>query len=136
MEKIQWSENFSVGVEKLDKQHQQIIGMLNRLISTPEAQDAHSEEITDILTVMTRYALEHFKTEEKLMMAHGYPGLEEHRLDHIAYRRKAIDFSTAASVGVESVPQILVAFLFDWWTHHILDEDMKFKPFFAEKGVK
>ena len=37
MEKIQWSEKFSVGVEKLDKQHQQIIGMLNRLISTPEA---------------------------------------------------------------------------------------------------
>ncbi len=135
METIQWSEEFSVGVEKLDQQHRQIIGMLNRLISTPEAQDTHSETISDILTAMTRYSLEHFKTEEGLMKAHGYPELEEHRQEHIAYRKKAIDFSTATSLGVESVPQILVSYLSEWWTHHILDEDMKYKPFFAKKGV-
>ena len=133
METIQWSEEFSVGVEKLDQQHQQIIEMLNRLISTPEARDANSETISDILTAMTRYSLEHFKTEENLMREHGYPGLEEHRQEHIAYRKKAIDFSTATSLGVESVPQILVAYLSEWWTHHILDEDMKYKPCFAEK---
>jgi hemerythrin-like metal-binding protein len=135
METIQWSEKFSVGVEKLDQQHRQIVGMLNRLVSTPEANDTLSETISDILTAMTRYSLEHFKTEESLLKEHGYPGLEEHRQEHIAYRKKAIDFSTATSLGVESVPQILVAYLLDWWTHHILDEDMKYKPFFAKKGV-
>jgi hemerythrin len=136
METIRWSDKYSVGVKKLDEQHKQIIGMLNRLVSTPEAKDARSETITDILTTMTRYALEHFKTEEKLMKAHGYPDLEEHREEHVAYRRKAIDFSTASSLGVESVPQILLTFLFEWWTHHILIEDMKYKAFFAEKGVR
>ena len=136
METIRWSDKYSVGVKKLDEQHQQIIGMLNRLVSAPEAKDAGSETITDILTTMTRYALEHFKTEEKLMQAHGYPDLEEHREEHVAYRRKAIDFSTASSLGVEATPQILVTFLFEWWTHHILIEDMKYKAFFAEKGVR
>jgi hemerythrin-like metal-binding protein len=109
--------------------------MLNRLISTPEAKDAGSETISDILTAMTRYSLEHFKTEEGLMKAHGYPKFEEHRREHINYRKKAIDFSTATSLGVESVPQILVSYLSEWWIHHILEEDMKYKPFFAEKGV-
>jgi hemerythrin-like metal-binding protein len=135
MDRIQWSEKFSVGVKALDEQHQQIIGMLNRLVSTPEAEDANSETVSEILTTMTRYSLEHFKTEEGLMKAHGYPDLVEHRQEHIAYRRKAIDFSTASSLGVESVPQILVTYLMDWWTHHILEEDMKYKSFFAEKGV-
>ena len=135
MEAIYWSEKFSVGVKELDEQHRQIIEMLNRLISTPEARDANSETVSEILTAMTRYSLEHFKTEEGLMKAHGYPNLEEHRQEHIAYRRKAIDFSTAATIGVESVPQILIDYLSEWWVHHILDEDMKYKPFFTEKGV-
>ena len=135
MEAIHWSEKFSVGVKELDEQHRQIIEMLNRLISTPEARDANSETVSEILTAMTRYPLEHFKTEEGLMKAHGYPNLEEHRQEHIAYRRKAIDFSTAATIGVESVPQILIDYLSEWWMHHILDEDMKYKPFFAKKGV-
>jgi len=135
MEAIRWSEKFSVGVKELDEQHRQIIEMLNRLISTPEARDANSETVSEILTAMTRYSLEHFKTEEGLMKAHGYPNLEEHRQEHIAYRRKAIDFSTAATIGVESVPQILIDYLSEWWMHHILDEDMKYKPFFAKKGV-
>jgi hemerythrin len=136
MEPIQWSEKFSVGVEKLDEQHKRIIGMFNRLVSTPEALDANSEAISEILTAMTSYALEHFKTEEALMKKHGFPDFEEHRQEHVTYRKKAIDFSTAAGLGVESTPQILVAYLSDWWTHHILEEDMKYKSFFAKKGVR
>jgi len=136
MENINWSARYSVGVAKLDEQHKQIIGMLNRLVTSPESRDANSETISEILTTMTRYSLEHFKTEEGLLKEHGYPDLEKHRQEHIAYRKKAIDFSTATSLGVESVPQILVTYLFEWWTNHILEEDMKYKSFFAEKGVR
>ena len=136
MEPVQWTEKFSVGVEKLDQQHQQLIKMLNRLISTRETTDTHSETISDMLQAMTRYAQKHFKTEESLMMAYDYPGLEEQKQDHRAYRKKAVDFSTATILGIEAVPEILLAYLFEWWTHHILDEDMKYKPFFVQKGVK
>jgi len=136
MENINWSARYSVGVAKLDEQHKQIIAMLNRLVTSSEARDANSEAMSEILTTMTRYSLEHFKTEEGLLKEHGYPDLEEHRQEHVAYRRKAIDFSTATSLGVESVPQILVSYLFEWWTNHILKEDMKYKSFFAEKGVR
>jgi hemerythrin-like metal-binding protein len=136
MEPIQWSEKFSVGVEELDEQHQQIIKMLNRLISTRKTIGTDSEEISDILQEMTPYAQEHFKTEEKLLRAYGYPGLEEQREEHRAYRLKTVNFSTATMIGVNEVPEILIAYLFDWWNHHILDEDMKYKPFFKEKGVR
>ena len=136
MEPIQWSEKFSVGVEELDQQHQQLVKMLNRLIAKRETIDTHSETISDMLLAMTHYAQKHFKTEENLMKAYGYPGLEEQKQEHRAYRKKAVDFSTATILGIEAVPEILLAYLFDWWTHHILDEDMKYKQFFKEKGVK
>jgi hemerythrin len=136
MEPIQWSEKFSVGVKELDEQHQQIVKMLNRLISAREHIDTHSEEISDILQEMTRYAQKHFKTEEKLLEAYDYPDLEKQREEHRSYRLKTLDFSTATMIGVNAVPEILIAYLFDWWNHHILDDDMKYKPFFKEKGVR
>jgi hemerythrin len=130
MEPVQWSEKFSVGVEELDQQHQKLIKMLNRLISVRETTDTRSETISDILLAMTRYAQEHFKR------AHGYPGLEEQKQEHRAYRKKTVDLSTATTLGIDAVPEVLLAYLFDWWIHHIVDEDMKYKQFFAEKGVK
>ena len=136
MEPVKWSKEFSVGVEELDQQHQQLIKMLNRLLSPREIVDTHSETISEILLAMTRYAQKHFKTEENLMEAYVYPGLEEQKQEHRAYRIKTVDFSTATMLGIYTVPEILLTYLFDWWTHHILDEDMKYKPFFTEKGVR
>jgi hemerythrin len=136
MEPVQWSDKFSVGVEELDQQHQRMIQMLNRLLSRREQVDTHSETISDLINDMTHYAQEHFTTEEYMMEVYGYPGLEEHKRQHRAYREKVVDFSTAVMVGVETVPERLLAYLIDWWTHHILEEDMKYKPFFAAKRVK
>ncbi|MCA1900014.1 MAG: bacteriohemerythrin [Chloroflexi bacterium] len=136
MEEIKWANKFSVGVRELDEQHRQIILMLNRLLSEPEARNVNSEVVSEILTAMFRYSLEHFKTEENLLRTHKYPQLEEHRREHNEYRRKILDFSAATGAGVKSVPQNLLDYLSRWWTRHILEEDMKYKSFFAEKGVR
>jgi hypothetical protein len=56
MEPVQWSEKFSVGVRELDQQHQQLIKLLNILISAQGTISTHSETISDTLMAMTRYA--------------------------------------------------------------------------------
>jgi hemerythrin-like metal-binding protein len=88
MEPVQWTEKFSVGVRELDQQHQQLIKLLNRLISTQGTISVHSETISEILMEMTRYAQTHFKTEERLMETYGYPGLEEQKIQHRDFRKK------------------------------------------------
>jgi hemerythrin len=85
---------------------------------------------------MTRYAQGHFKTEESLLEAYDYPGLQEQKQQHRAYRKKTVGLSMDTTLGVDTVPETLLSYLYDWWIHHILDEDMKYKPFFAAKGVK
>ena len=114
MEPIQWSEKFSVGVKELDEQHHQLVKMLNRLISTRESTDTHSETISDVLQEMTQYAQKHFKTEESLLKQYGYPGLEQQKEEHHAYRLKTVDFSDATMLSIEAVPEKLLAYLFDW----------------------
>ena len=70
MEKIMWDETFSVGVRDLDAQHKQIIILVNTLIEMSDAK-VDSEIISDTLTKMTQYAIDHFKKEEQYMLEYG-----------------------------------------------------------------
>ena len=66
MDRIDWDPSFSVGVATLDKQHRQIVDMINLLLSDLDAT-VRSETISDLLTKLTTYASNHFKTEERLL---------------------------------------------------------------------
>ena len=136
METVQWSEKFSVGVRELDQQHQQLIKLLNRLISTQGTINTHSETVSDTLMAMPRYAQEHFKTEESLMETYGFPGLERQKIQHRDFRKKTVSLSTATYLGVGQIPEALLVYLADWWVHHILEEDMAYRSFFKGKGVE
>jgi hemerythrin-like metal-binding protein len=135
MKQVHWSEKFSVGVKEFDQHHQLLIRLLNRTILATGTSTAHAETISGILVEMTRYAREHFKAEEKLMEVYGFPGLEEQKKQHRAFRKKTADFSAAISLGDEQIQDDLLKFLADWFTHHILESDMAYRSFFKEKSV-
>ncbi|MHC4442627.1 MAG: bacteriohemerythrin [Planctomycetota bacterium] len=134
MDKLVWTEDYSVGIPKIDDQHKQIISMINRLIEQPEAT-SDSEIVSDIVMEMTQYAQQHFQTEEQLMADHGYPDFDEHKQQHTAYKKKTVEFCTATMVGTDNIPDTIFNYLQDWWINHIQNTDMKYKPFFANKGI-
>ena len=132
MEPIAWSENFSVGVQLFDEQHKRLIMMLNKMIKHPTVP-TRSETVSEILTDMTLYSLEHFKAEEDLMIKHGYPQFEQHKSQHQSFRIKVTELCMATTHDIEAVPQVLLEYLGQWWVQHILHEDMDYKQFFEEK---
>ena len=135
MEQITWTENFSVGVMQLDKQHKRLIQILNRLIENPQTT-TRSETISDLLNDMTNYAQEHFTTEEELMRQYDYPRIEEHIAQHHAFRRKTGEFCMATMNEVGTVPENMLQYLRNWLVEHILKSDMAYKPFFQELGIE
>jgi hemerythrin len=134
MEKIVWTPELSVGVDIFDEHHKRIILMINRLVEAQEAA-TNSETVSDLLDKMTRYAADHLKAEEKMMAEHGYPQLEQHKAEHMAYIKKTVDFCTATQIGVDSIPRGLLAYLRDWWQHHIQDTDKAYSAFFNGIGI-
>jgi hemerythrin-like metal-binding protein len=134
MEKINWSPEYSVGVDIIDEQHKRLVLMLNRLISAEEATTG-SEVVSDLITQMTKYAQEHFKFEEDLMAEFGFPLLDQHKQSHRKYRKKVVDLCMAVPLDIPVVPQVMLYFLFQWWQNHILHEDMGYKSFFNENGI-
>ena len=132
MDRITWSDEFSVGNRTLDAQHKTIIGVVNGLIDNPQAT-VESELLSDALTTLTKYAVEHFREEERLMAMCEYPGIEEHKNKHQDFGQKIAKCCVAATIHVRAVPWELLTYLRDWWTSHILQDDAKYKPFLAER---
>ena len=62
---IEWSDEYSVGVNSLDKEHKKIIGMLNRLISDHTSEPI--EILNDMFSEIFQFKDEHFVTEEEFM---------------------------------------------------------------------
>lgn len=126
MQRIQWKDEYSVGVPSLDEQHKGLITLINRL--TEEGN--RSSIITDTLDQLDRYAREHFVAEEDLLRACGDQGLAEHQKQHRAFEewldaiKQIYRFSTTADPFADTVN----TFLRNWLTNHILKTDMAYKP--------
>jgi hemerythrin len=135
MESIVWSDNWNTGIGIIDMQHRKLIEMVNRFISRSDLS-VRSEALSEILTEMTQYAGEHFRTEEELMEEYQYPLLEEHKAQHREFRVKMVDLCNATMDGVEDVPRIMAEYLLDWVRDHLQQQDMKYRDFFAERGVR
>jgi len=132
--RIQWSEQYSVGVKILDEQHKNILRLLNRIQAHADAP-SDSEEISELLTQMTNYANEHFRTEEDLMQMYDYPDFSSHRREHLLYWKKTAELAMDILHGKTAISLEMLSFLRQWWTHHVLKVDKKYKTFFEEKGI-
>jgi hemerythrin-like metal-binding protein len=130
---IVWTEQYSVGVKKLDEQHEQLFTIVNELIANQYAADA-SNLIPEILEKVTTYASYHFKTEERIMSEYGYPEHASQVRDHTAFSVKIARFCMDAIGRNNNVIGDLRDYLTDWLTRHILQSDVKFKDFLIANG--
>jgi hemerythrin-like metal-binding protein len=135
MEGIRWTDEFSVGVAEMDSQHQQLIGMINRLIREQKVV-TDAQTIAEMLTAMTDYARQHFRAEEFLLAEYGYTYKDLQVQQHQEFIEKTREFYANADVGANILSKALLEFLKTWLTRHILEEDMKYKGFLRLKGVK
>lgn len=121
---IKWdNELFSVGVEFIDNQHQQLINYINDLSKAIEASK-ESEIIDALFEQLYDYTKYHFREEEKYLYRLKDSDVKLHKLQHkhfieeIDRLKKESDFKSSASY--------LLDFLADWLVSHIQEEDKKF----------
>lgn len=134
MSKITWNESFSVGVNVLDEQHHKIIDLINRFIDQ-ESQPFDREVLESILSELIEYGFEHLKLEEDMLEEHDYPDFQKHKHEHLLYvQRVTRSAKRKKSLSEEEFIE-LGDFLNQWWTDHILEEDMKYRPFFESKNI-
>lgn len=132
---IQWTEELSVGVPRLDDHHRRLIDLTNQLGTAIAAGD--TEAVTGaVLGELIRYVYYHFGEEERLMETAGYAGLAEHRqhhramAEHVRGLEQRFDTDPGAVMTAD-----LQSFLADWLVNHIRSEDMRYKAALSTAAI-
>jgi hemerythrin len=122
-----WKDFYSVGEESLDAQHRQVLALINDL---HEARSAGREyaELAALLDRMVLYTTNHFKHEEQMMQACGYPDFDNHKVLHDQMRRRTAGLRENVTLVTG---RDLLSFLKDWWTNHIQAEDKCYVPYLS-----
>jgi hemerythrin-like metal-binding protein len=132
LENIEWDDSFSVGNRLLDEQHQQIVDGINQLVShcrVEKGQDSNTGAL-ELLSKIERALNDHLKDEEALLHEVNYPQLESHIQSHRHYidRLSRLFQQEISSQTLIDITRLMLA----WWSHHILVDDMAFKPYFKQ----
>ena len=122
MDCLEWSEEFSVGVDQLDEEHITLFALFNDVCAAVEEGRPHQETET-LLRALLDETREHFASEERLIAATGFPGFTEHANHHrelSAVLREYIAKFEREDCGDSAS---LIGFLRQWLTRHVLYED-------------
>jgi len=129
MENINWSEDFSVGDNSIDEQHKKIISLINQLIEY-HTDSANREIIAKVMNELVEYSQFHLNYEEKLLEELQYPELSQHKELHLKYLNGVSDLSSEIwGFDHKEITHRVLKFLKEWWSNHILKEDMQYKAF-------
>jgi hemerythrin-like metal-binding protein len=131
---IDWSPLFSVGVNKLDMQHKELVRLINLFGEQYERHHGHSR-VPELLAELIRYAQVHFRDEEELMELAGYADLEDHRAIHEQLMEQIFDLNARYESGDLEASTEVMDFLRQWLIDHILKDDMKYRDLMAERGI-
>jgi hemerythrin len=134
MERFPWKDEYSVHIAKIDEQHQKLLFVVNQLhagMGAGQSKDVQRKIFAGLLD----YALHHFKTEEELMLEHDFPGYDEHKMEHDAFRKKLIQFLDAFLDANEDVSKIMVQYLDSWLYTHVFLTDKQYSAFLNERGI-
>lgn len=135
MNKLEWEEKYSVGVEVIDRQHKKLFELINRLIEMLSEMPTQ-EQIDGILKEIIEYKLIHFGTEEKYFDEFNYEYKEEHKEKHREFSDKIEEMKTESNGNSITLAYRLVDYLEDWLINHLMNEDQKYVSCFREHGLK
>jgi len=130
MKKVIWSRDLAVGIAEIDEQHQQWIQRLNDVAAAIAAKQG-PVEIGRTLEFLSDYTKQHFATEEQLMAAAHFPGLQAQRAQHeeltATLQELLRDFQEEGATP--KLAEAVDTYLGNWLLRHIRERDLEFGEF-------
>lgn len=119
---MHWSPNLSVGIDSMDREHQQLMEGINRLHETLSS-GREGTRVAATLDELLQLTREHFAHEETLMHDNGYGHLAHHKHLHDALLEELSEFRDRTASHEMNAGTELSDFLKDWLLEHILESD-------------
>ena len=131
VEDLIWDSSLSVQIQEIDEDHRRLVDLFNILNHSVEDGDA-GNYIEAVLEELINCTVWHFSHEERLMIKHGYTGLEEHHKEHQDLINSARALQQKFLQEDEPLSSEDIEFLEQWLTGHILGADMELGAYLGE----
>ena len=123
---IIWTKENEIGIPIIDEQHRGLVSAINSFHYFIK-EDRGIKMVKPIIMTLVEYIDVHFKTEEPLMKAAGYPDFDNHILLHRKLTEKTARI--AEEVIYKGDATIALNFLKEWWLNHINNVDRQYAPY-------
>ena len=130
---IVWQDSMSVGNSMIDNDHQELISIIN-MAEEVINQSGSLRDLQRVLARLDSYVKEHFAREEALQAEILYPYREGHEKEHVRLLHRLNEIrgrvdGAHTPYNCEEVFSGLAELLRNWLMRHILDHDMRMKPY-------
>ncbi len=133
---FEWKEEYSVGIDKIDKQHQKLLEIGREIVyvldNAQEGIDQY-DEIISLLSELQEYTVYHFNSEEEMMYKHDFYELGSHKFQHKMFVKKLEDIDPdKIDEGQKGFTLEILNFVANWIGNHIMKEDQKYAELISE----
>lgn len=124
MDLIEWKDEFVIGEEGVDYEHQELIKSINSIYRLVE-EGGSREQIISRLGDIYGSISAHFALEERVMQKHHYANYSEHGEDHEKLLDQICEITDEVERGGEFDKARFNATLNDWFLIHFNTHDAK-----------
>jgi len=136
---MEWTEDLSVGVEKIDSQHRELFIRINDLVAAIK-QSTCKYKIGDVVKFLDDYIVFHFSEEELFMQKYSYPGFPQHKEEHRKFlenfqklKKELPKLEGGKKPGSYDLSVEVNQMVVDWILDHIKEKDKKFGAYLKVK---
>lgn len=128
MQLLQWGKELELGLDDVDTQHKQLIGMINELTITVEYSQPNSA-LLPLVDRLYEYAHNHFQVESDIFTQYEYPDRVDHEAEHAIFIDKVKYIRRQCELLDTPMSSKIREFLLHWFISHIRAKDMEYKRF-------
>ncbi len=132
---LRWTEELATRIDVIDTQHKELIKQIN-VLENSDFSKLDAKELEKFVRFIGGYVIEHFITEEEIMLKYNYPGYDAHKAAHMDLLRNYT--SLKRHFAEEKSPCLMLVVIrshfLDWLSDHIRNFDMEMAKFLKSHG--
>lgn len=124
--KFEWRDEFNIGVDIIDKEHQRLFKIINKLFLFKDEGKDDQWTCQEGIKFFKGHAIKHFAEEEAYMESIGYAGLEQHKIIHDGFKQNTLPALEQELERTNYAPDAVEHFLgvcAGWLIGHTMTED-------------
>lgn len=121
-----WKDEFNIGIDAIDKEHQRLFSIINRLFVLRHEEQKSGKACEEGIRYFYEHAIRHFTDEENYMELIGYKNLKIHKRIHKDFRDRTLPVLEGELKRSNYSPEAVDHFLAvcaGWLIGHTMTED-------------